>query len=59
MKELIDNEVISIRLRTRRDRIKLRRSKRNNRRFYVYSSDGKIRARKTETRKCEKASCVE
>ena len=47
-----------IRKKTRRNRIKSRRSKRNNRRFYCYSSDGKVRARKTETIRCGKASSV-
>lgn len=47
--DLVTNEPPA-RKKTRRDRIKERRAKRNRRRFYCYGPDGKERARKTETR---------
>ena len=54
MKTLIDDILIKIRTKTKRDRIKLRRAKRNNKRFYYISSDGKIRARKSKNPKFNK-----
>lgn len=48
-KEMNDEEAVKTRTKTRRDRIKSHRAKRNRRRFYAII-DGKERARKSKVR---------